>query len=65
MVHNSLNILPAIKLILGWDAFFRSESAEFEWRENVRSEFLSRLDAGVLRVHPRAEVAEETCALRR
>ena len=63
MVHNSLNILPAIKLILGWDSFFWSASAEFEWRENVHSKFLSRLDIGVFRVHPRAEVVEGTCAL--
>ena len=26
--HNSLDILPAIKLILGWDVFFRSVSPE-------------------------------------
>ena len=35
VMHNSFDILPAIKLILGWDAFFRSASAEFEYRENV------------------------------
>ena len=29
VMHNSLNILPAIKLILGWDIFFRSASPEF------------------------------------
>ena len=65
LMHNFLDILIAIKLILGWDVFFRSASAEFERRENVRSEFLSRLDAGVLGVHPRAEVAEGRRALRR
>ena len=52
-------------LILGLDVFFRSASAEFERRENVRSEFSSHLDAGVLGVHPRAEVAEGRRALRR
>ena len=57
-MHNSLDILIAIKLILGWDVFFRSASAEFERRENVRSEFSSRLDAGVLGAYLRAEVAE-------
>ena len=36
VMHNSLDILIAIKLILGWDVFFRSASAEFERRENVR-----------------------------
>ena len=30
----------------------------------MRSEFLSRLDAGVLRVHPRAEVMEGRYAQR-
>ena len=45
VMPNSLDIFPAIKLILGWDVFFQSASAEFERRENVRSEFSSRLDA--------------------
>ena len=65
VMHHSLDILPAIKLILGWDAFFQSASAEFEWRENVHSEFLSCLDARVLGVHLRAEVAKGRYALRR
>ena len=65
LMHNFLNILIAIKLILGWDVFFCSASAEFERRENVRNEFSSRFDAGVLGVHPRAEVAEGRRALRR
>ena len=43
-MYNSLDIFPVIKLILGWDVFFQSASAEFERRENVRSEFSSRLD---------------------
>ena len=33
-MHNSLDIFLTIKLFLGWDVFFRSASAEFEWREN-------------------------------
>ena len=65
MMHNSLDILIAIKLILGSNVFFYSASVEFERRENVRSEVSSRLDAGVLEVHPRAEVAEGRRALRR
>ena len=65
VMHNSLNILIAIKRILGWDVFFHSASAEFERRENVRSEFSSCFDAGVFGVHPKAEVAEKKRALRR
>ena len=57
-MHNSLNIFIAIKLILGWDVFFCSASAEFEGRENVRSEFSSCLDAEVSGVHSRAKVAK-------
>ena len=34
VMHNSFDILSAIKLILGWDAF-QSASVEFERRENV------------------------------
>ena len=49
---------PPSPSILGWDVFFRSASPEFERRENVRSEFSSRLDAGVLGAYLRAEVAE-------
>ena len=62
-MHNSLNILIAIKLILGWDVFFCSASAKFERRENVRSEFSNCLDAEVSGVHSRAEVAERKRAL--
>ena len=62
--HNSLDIFPAIKLILGWDVFFRSASTDFERRENVRSEFSSCFDVGVLGMHPRVEVAEGKRALR-
>ena len=64
-MHNFFDILLAIKPILGWNVFFHNTFAEFERRENVRSKFLSRLDAGVLGVHPRAEVAEGRRALRR
>ena len=58
-MHNSLDILIAIKLILRWDVFFHSASVEFERRKNMRSEFSSCLDAGVLGVHFRAEVRRE------
>ena len=58
VMHNSLDIFIAIKLILGWDVFFHNAFAEFERKKSVRSEFSSRFDAGVLGVHPRAEVAE-------
>ena len=58
-MHNSLDILIAIKLILRLDVFFHSIFAEFERRENMRSEFSSRLDARVLGVHSRAEVRRE------
>ena len=58
MIHNSLNILIAIKLILGWNYFSRNASAKFEQRESVRSKFSSRLDAEIFGVHPRAEIAE-------
>ena len=61
--HNSFNILPAIKLILGWDVFFQSASADFERRENMRSKFSSRFDAKVLGIHLRAKVAEGKHAL--
>ena len=64
-MHNFLDILIAIKLILGWDVFFRSASAEFERRENVRSEFSNRLDGKVPGVYSRAEVAEGRRVLRR
>ena len=57
LIHNSLNILIAIKLILGWDVFVCSAFAKFERRENVRSEFSSCLDAEVSGVYSKAEVA--------
>ena len=42
--HNSLDIFPAIKLILSWDVFFWSASPEFKKRKKgVRNKFLSRL----------------------
>ena len=42
--HNSLDILPAIKLILGWDVFFWSASLELkQWKKGVRNGFSSRL----------------------
>ena len=63
-MHNSFDILPAIRLILGWDVFFWSTSADFERRENVRSKFLSCFNTGVLGMHPRAEVVEERRMLR-
>ena len=62
--QNSLDSLLAIKLILSWDVFFQSASADFERKKNVRSEFSSRFDAGVLGMHPRAEVAEGKRTLR-
>ena len=66
MMHKSLDILIAIKLILGWDVFFRSASPGLkEWKGDVRNEFLSHLDAEVPRVYPRAEVAEGRRALYR
>ena len=66
VMHNSLDILIAIKLILGWDVFFRSASPGLKkWREDVRNEFSSRLDGKVPGVYPRAELAEGRRALRR
>ena len=55
LMHNFHYILPAIKLVLDWDVFFQSAPVEFGRRENVRSVFSSRLDAGVLGGHPRAK----------
>ena len=46
-------------LILGLDIFVRSASPELkQWKEDVRNEFSSRLDAKVPGVYPKAEVAE-------
>ena len=68
LMHNSLDILSAIKH-LRFDPRLRrllpERVSRIEWREDMRSEFSSRLDVGVLGVHPRAEVAEERRALRR